>query len=316
MSRLVHWTPPTLLPVALLALLPMHAGRSELQEQPYSDWPVLTADRLDGELPGKVPRVFCSGFLKPSDGFHSAVVFSPDGDEACWTAMSGGITYMSRRSKGVWNRPTALRFDSDYGTLEPFYSADGERLYFLSFRPPAEGQAARERIWYVERREDGWSQPALIDDVVARHPTHWQFSLSSAGNLYFSSEIDGVRGGGDIYCARFHEGRFEDPADLGPRVNSDQRDFCPFIAPDESYLLFARDVPENHGRSDLFVSFRAEDGSWSEAVPLSPEVNSKHNETSPVVTPDGKHLIFLRVSAEMNDLYWVSASVIEEARRR
>ena len=102
---------------------------------------------------------------------------------------------------------------------------------------------------------------------------------------------------------------------MGDAVNTGEREFCPFIAPDESYLIFSRTVPEEKGRSDLFISFRGGDGKWSEAVNMGDTVNSLHNETSPVVTPDGRYLFFSRVSGDINGVFWTSADVIEELRR-
>jgi hypothetical protein len=100
----------------------------------------------------------------------------------------------------------------------------------------------------------------------------------------------------------------------GDRINSELREFCPFVARDESYLMFARTVPEERGRSDLFNSFRDADGTWTEPVNMGDTVNSLHNETSPVVTPDGRYLFFLRVSPDVNDVTWVDAHLIDELR--
>jgi hypothetical protein len=75
-----------------------------------------------------------------------------------------------------------------------------------------------------------------------------------------------ARGGQDIYVARRIENGFAPPVSVGGVVNSDLREFCPFVAPDESYLMFARTVPEERGRSDLYISFRNADGSWMDAV--------------------------------------------------
>ena len=47
---------------------------------------------------------------------------------------------------------------------------------------------------------------------------------------------------------------------------------------------------------------------------MGDEINSLHNETSPVVTPDGRYLFFLRVSGDVNDVFWVTTEVITELR--
>ncbi|MGD8412629.1 MAG: hypothetical protein PVF33_00265 [Candidatus Latescibacterota bacterium] len=277
----------------------------------YEGFPLLEGEYMGQNRPGEVATVFAGGVLKPDGGFHSSVVFSPTGDEACWTNMHG-VTYCSRLSEGAWNVPEALPFDPEHGVREPMYSGDGNRLYFLCRRPLPEDPVDRERIWYVDRVDDGWSAARAIDEVVAAHPTHWQFSFTANGTLYFTSEAPGTGGGQDIYFAEQRDGRFTSPKSVGDGVNTELREFCPFVAPDGTYLIFARTVPEERGRSDLFISFRNEQNVWSRAVNMGDAVNTLHNEVSPVVTPDGKYLFFLRVSGEVNDVFWVTADVIHD----
>lgn len=282
---------------------------------PAADFPELRGPYLGQTPPKRGAEVFAPGILKPETGFHSSVVFDEDGDTACWTVMSAGRTFCSRRIDDQWSSPELLPFDPEYGVREPFFAHGDQRLYFLSRRPLPHDPVERERIWYVERTEAGWSDPRAIDDVVSAHPTHWQFSFTDSGDLYFTSEAPDVRGEQDIYVSRRRDGVFTEPESVGDGVNTDLREFCPFIAPDESYLIFSRTVPEERGRSDLFVSFRTPGGSWTEAVNMGDAVNSLHNETSPIVTPDGRHLFFLRVSGDINDVFWTSAGIIEELRR-
>jgi hypothetical protein len=277
------------------------------------DLPELRGPYLGQQPPAAGTEVFAAGILKPAEGFHSSVVFNAAGNLACWTEM-GGTTYCSTQIDGLWSPPEALPFDPEYGVGEPMFADDDQRLYYLSRRPLEHDPVERERIWYVERAPSGWSTPRVIDDVVAAHPTHWQFSFTADGDLYFTSEAAGVRGAQDIYVARRRGNSFDAPESIGDRVNSDLREFCPFVAPDESYLMFARTVPEERGRSDLFISFRDADGTWTEPVNMGDAVNSLHNETSPVVTPDGRYLFFLRVSPDVNDVYWIDAGVIDALR--
>jgi hypothetical protein len=247
---------------------------------PAADFPELRGPYLGQTPPKRGAEVFAPGILKPETGFHSSVVFDEDGDTACWTAMSAGRTFCSRRIDDQWSSPELLPFDPEYGVREPFFAHGDQRLYFLSRRPLPHDPVERERIWY------------------------------------FTSEAPDVRGEQDIYVSRRRDGVFTEPESGGDGVNTDLREFCPFIAPDESYLIFSRTVPEERGRSDLFVSFRTPDSSsWTEAVNMGDAVNSLHNETSPIVTPDGRHLFFLRVSGDINDVFWTSAGIIEELRR-
>ena len=268
------------------------------------DFPELRGPFLGQTPPESGVEIFAPGFLEPATGYHSSVVFN----------AAAGETYCSERIGDRWARPGKLPFDPEYGVREPMFAHGDRRLYFLSRRPLAHDPVTRERIWSVERNGSDWSKPQLIDAVVAAHPTHWQFSFTDKGDLYFTSEAPGVRGEQDVYISRWRDGAFTEPESVGEGVNTDLREFCPFIAPDESYLIFSRTVPEERGRSDLFISFRTAEGTWTEAVNMGDEVNSLHNETSPVVTPDGRYLLFLRVSGDVNDVYWTSTRIIDQLR--
>ena len=59
------------------------------------------------------------------------------------------------------------------------------------------------------------------------------------------------------------DGKYEE-AELLPRpVNSPDFEGDAFIAPDESYIIVSTFRKEdNMGQSDLYISFRSEDGSW------------------------------------------------------
>jgi hypothetical protein len=74
----------------------------------------------------------------------------------------------------------------------------------------------------------------------------------------------------------------------------------------------------------LFVSFRAEDGSWTRPRNLGAQVNSPWKDEYPYVSADGKYLFFNSnrpsslyespIPDGPGNIYWVNASVIEKAR--
>jgi Tol biopolymer transport system component len=60
----------------------------------------------------------------------------------------------------------------------------------------------------------------------------------------------------------------------------------------------------------LFVSFRKEDGTWSE--PRGIDVGLPAG--LPIISPDGKFLFFTAGERGKSDIYWVDARIIEELR--
>ena len=82
------------------------------------------------------------------------------------------------------------------------------------------------------------------------------------------------------------------PENLGDSVNGATHDADPYIAPDESFLVFASyGRPVLFGDGDLYVSHNR-GGSWSGARCLEHDVNSAAREYCPIVSPDGKWLYF------------------------
>ena len=87
------------------------------------------------------------------------------------------------------------------------------------------------------------------------------------------------------------------------------------VSPDESYLLMESMATGMSEGADLYISFRRDDGSWTEGVSLGREINVGGYERFPLVTPDGRYLFFLRV-ADGSDFFWVDAKIIEDLKAK
>ena len=282
-------------------------------------FPLLQGDYLGQKPPADKPEIFARGIISSIWGLHSTAVFSPDGNEVYWAAMMefpgevysrGGLLTM-KRVNGRWTAPNWASFSGPNGQDDvPFFSEDGQRMYFLSRRPlPGESQNGSEKIWYVERAARGWSEPKPLDPNVNSVDKHWEFSLDRKGNVYFAGQGADSRGLGDIYMSRYADGKYEKPVNVGEPINTSGQETTPFIAPDGSYLLFSQQY-------DLCVSFRGEGEAWSKPVNLGPEVNSPSVELCPIVTADGKYLFFLSQRGGKSHAYWVRADVIEKLRKQ
>jgi Tol biopolymer transport system component len=96
-------------------------------------------------------------------------------------------------------------------------------------------------------------------------------------------------------------------------VNTENSESHPFIAPDESYIIFDSSRPGGIGKGDLFICFRLANGSWSRAF-NDTLLNTVESDWCPTVSPDGKYLFFTRNSTGNGDIYWVDAKIIEELK--
>jgi Tol biopolymer transport system component len=131
------------------------------------------------------------------------------------------------------------------------------------------------------------------------------------------SHLEGPYNSIGIYRAEFINGEYAKPEPLPRSINKeDFLNWTPFIAPDESYLLFSsnRHNPEKDA-GDLYISYRSSDGSWSEPLNIGAPVNTIDQERFPMLSPDGKYLFFTRPTAEYHqDVFWVSAKTIKHLK--
>jgi dipeptidyl aminopeptidase/acylaminoacyl peptidase len=219
----------------------------------------------------------------------------------------GGIM-MSERKNGRWTAPRWAPFTGEVDGDVPFFCPTGTRVFFISTRSlPGQPESSKERIWYVERKGEGWGEAQVVDAAINNYPQHWQFSVDVDQTIYFSTSIPDGFGEGDIYCSRFVAGHWQVPVNLGPAVNSDKGEEMPFVSPDGGYLLFSRNL-------DLYISFRDEDGAWKKARKLDSPINSPGMEICPLVTPDGKYLLYLSTREDNRGVWWMKADFIDRLR--
>src|SRR3569833_799062 len=264
--------------------------------------------KIDKDIKG--PKLFAPRIISTEDDEFGAT-FTPDGQTCYFTKKSPStISYsflvicISRFVNGKWGVPEIAPFSGSYKDFSPMVSPDGSKLFFISNRPVNGQRKFDTDIWVVERSGDGWGEPKNVGTPVNTAGLELGCSVTREGTLYFSSTGD--TGNVDIYCSKFRDGKYQIPERLNSAVNSEASETDPFIAPDESYLLFSSTgrsdalsepgASAEYPRGDLYISYR-KDGKWTSAKPLGNIVNSTAEESNPFVSADGQTLYF---SSERN----------------
>jgi len=270
-------------------------------------FPRLTGPYLGQTPPTGDPILFAPDIVS-NGGNHTSAAVSPDGKEIIWAGQNSKL-WVSRIERGIWTEPEIIPFCREDASLydTPCFTTDGRKMFFLSTRPGAVSRD-KENIWFAERAASGWSAPRPVSDKVNAIRIHWSLSVSNSGTLYFQGTKDADAGKGGIYYSRLVDGAYTDPVKIGPEINGNHGETCPFIAPDESYIIFMRFDPADPNNIGNFISFKDGSGRWRPAERFlggGPD----RGGFSPRVTPDGNYLFF--VSAGM---FWMPAGPIEELR--
>lgn len=262
--------------------------------RPRGDALALPAGPYVGQRASDAPSLFAPGVV--SRRYHEMnAAFSPDGNELYFTmkdvAERSSVIVVTRRVDGRWQPPQIAPFSGRYDDVDPMLSPDGTRLYFASYRPhePGEKAPGDADLWYVERRGDVLGEPVRLGEPVSTPRDDFYPSLTRDGSIYYSTK-DLQSGSYDVFRARLEGGAYR-VENLGAPVNTGASEYDPFVAPDESYLVFASGRPGGRGDSDLYVSFR-EGASWAEPVSLGGVINSTARDYCPSVSPDGKYFFF------------------------
>ena len=255
------------------------AGVTLAQEPTDSSaFPMLHGPYLGQAPPGLEPQLFAEGIIPIDDIEHCFPTFSPDGREVYWMTMVRGsrpkIMGM-REVDGSWTPPEVAPFSGEFPDMAPAFSPDGSRLYFASARPGGLGKAD---IWYMNRTDSGWSAPINPGAPLNSAESESQPTATNDGTVYFVGPLADVKWGRGIYRAALVDGHFADPVVLPPVINSEHAESYPFIAPDESYLLFGSTRPSNWISCRLFRRVPVVDSTWSSRFPALALLRSGETE--------------------------------------
>lgn len=239
------------------------------------------------------PQMFAPGVISTPDNELNAAI-APDGESLYFTknAVRKGVIVVSRLRNEKWSTPEVAAFSGRYSDFDPYFSADGQKLFFTSNRP-LQGATPKADfdIWVVEKTKTGWSAPQNLGAPVNTEADEFFPALAADGTLYFSAVRAPGKGRFDIYRARPTADGYTEPENLG-ELNSPVSEVDCYVAPDQSYLIFASyGRAEGFGDGDLYVSFN-QNGVWTKAVNLGRDVNSTAREYAPIGSPDGKYLFF------------------------
>lgn len=169
---------------------------------------------------------------------------------------------------------------------------DGSRIYFTRRGEVADKQGLRDEFIYSSAIVDGEYMPAIPLNIDWHNKKRMgAVSISANQNKMYFVGIDFIdsHGRGDIYTSDFVDNQWSKPVNLGNIVNTSTMESQPCISADGKELYFVR-YSRTYESTDLYYS-QFYQGKWTNPKPIV-QANSKGNEMSPFIHPDGNTLYF------------------------
>jgi len=272
-----------------------------------NDFPVLKGPCLGQKPPGKTPEIFAPGIVSTKKYGEVRCVFSSDGRKCYFVRRdkTKAKIMVTKMIPDGWSSPEPVSFSCEFSDSFHVLTPDGEKMFFSSRRPlPGSSKKNRRGIWFVQQKGDDWSEPQYFGRGS-------QVSISSKGSLYFRDpryfEKD------RILVRHMKDGQYGEPEMLPIGVDGGGRPGHPWIAPDESYLLFDTFHREGQGKGifpDIYVCFRGKNGAWGKTINLGDSINKERHNLICTVSPDGRYLFY----TDEGDIYWIFAEIIKELK--
>lgn len=137
---------------------------------------------------------------------------------------------------------------------------------------------------------EGWSEAINLGNKINTDQWDSQPSLSpDKRDLYFASRRFGGLGGSDLYVSHLGpNGRWSDPINLGPEINTAGDESSPFIHADNQTLYFTSNTLPGYGEADLFLTRKVNDGKWGRPQNLGYPINTIHHDGTLFIAADAK----------------------------
>lgn len=176
--------------------------------------------------------------------------------------------------------------DEEY--INQYYPAE-EKIVFTNFHRFE--SLVSENVYVSYMIDSLWTLPEpLFENIDAKDIGAANISADGSEIYFSSSALGDSYGSCDIYCVEYADGRWSAPNNINS-INTPEWESQPCLSVDGKELYFVRGN-KKLSTTDLFVSYKDDNGNWSKAERLNSKINTEGNERSPFIHYDGKTLYF------------------------
>ena len=286
--------------LVLVSAFVLYACSSKKQESQDGDSRSIERPYFGQKPPGLIPEIFAPGIVSIEGRSEGGISFSSDLTEMYFHAANQDekiSIYFSKLQEDKWTPIKRVDFTNGKKReeIQPFVSPDGERVYFTAL----DSAFWDEKIWYVNRLENSWSDAILLDSPVNDDLVFFP-NQAKNGDLYYFN------------LSPHTNGKF-------PEVREVAFGHHACISPSQDYAIAtARTDEEGRRDNDMFVYFKKQDGTWTKPINLGNTINSSFTDVGARISPDGKYLFFGRDEGDdkkgVGNIYWVSTEAIHKLK--
>lgn len=213
---------------------------------------------------------------------------------------------------GIVRENLGAKVNSRWSEISPTITPDGKTLYFGKFSTDnIGGDSTKEDCWFSTKQADGsWSRAMNFgrpinnngnNNIVGVLPDN--NTVLCLNNYDENGEPDGA---GFSFSYRTSDGwTIPQNIKFAQYDNANAHVECT-LGPSSDVLVMTIQRDTTAGLRDMYVSFKDEDGTWSEPMHTGYTLNSPGDETSPSLAADGRTLYFStngRPGYGSNDVY-------------
>ncbi|MBC7487991.1 MAG: PD40 domain-containing protein [Cytophagaceae bacterium] len=185
--------------------------------------------------------------------------------------------------------------NTQHAEYTPAISADEHAMFFTSRRENSTGgekdpqdNQFYEDIYTSTKVQGKWTTATHLNGDINSASHDACVGLSSDGQMMF---IYKTENGGDLYISELKGAQWSTPV-VFAEINSEFFEPCAAFSADGNTVIVVSDRPGGFGGTDLYLSRKNADGSFSKPKNLGPKFNTEYNELSPFIHSDGKTLSF------------------------
>ena len=251
--------------------------------------------------PGNIRKIFN---LTVDQGYFAAekIAISPNGKEIYYEEINSSWTSFKFKYYKYYNN----KWNGPFNLFNGFYclslSPDGSSIYFENNN--------YNDSWISSEQDTLWSTPVRFLKNFNVH----SLNVTSLGNYYLSSIPTGGLGQRDI-CQLIVENSDTSLVGLGLPLNSSTNEGDFFISNDESFIIVMSNRSGGFGSTDLFVSYRKSNDTWTNPKNMGASINTSGDDFGPYVTSDNKYLFYESGYSSPSSIYWINVDELIDSLR-